>query len=127
MTDNELLLAISDIVSTNSKMLEKRIDRVEDSLNKRIDQVETTLGTRIDEVEASLSTRIDKVETSVHNIRLRMENIIEPHLDEIQECYTSTYKRYQDGVDKIEMLEMNMDIVQSVVKEHAKKLNAMTA
>ena len=164
MTDNELLLAISDIVGKNTKMLEKRIDRVENSVYKRIDEVEASLSTRIDEVEASLSTRIDEVEASlstrideveaslstridevdaslnnkidevdrrlsanVHNILLRMENVIEPRINHIEECYTSTYRRYQDGVDKIEKLEMNMDVVQSVVKEHAVKLSVLTA
>lgn len=40
MSDNELLLAIADIVGRNTKALEHRIDRVENSLNKRIDGVD---------------------------------------------------------------------------------------
>lgn len=142
MTDNELLLAISDIVGKNTKTLEKRIDRVEDSVYKRIDEVEASLSTRIDEVETSLNNKIDEVEaslnnkidevdrrlsTNVHSILLRMENVIEPRINHIEECYTSTYRRYQDGVDKIEKLEMNMEVVQSVVKEHAVKLSVMPA
>lgn len=49
MSDNELLLAISDIVGKNIKVLEHRIDRVENSLNKRIDEVEASLNNKIDE------------------------------------------------------------------------------
>lgn len=49
MSDNELLLAISDIVGKNTKVLEHRIDRVENSLNKRIDEVEASLNNKIDE------------------------------------------------------------------------------
>ena len=113
MTDNELLLAISEIVNKNSKALERR-------LTKRIDELDERLTKRIDEVGYRLST-------DVHNILLRMENRIEPRLDNIEACYTSTYMRYQDGVDKIETLEMNMEVVQSVVKEHSQKLNAMIA
>ncbi|MBQ2901228.1 MAG: hypothetical protein IJE49_05215 [Agathobacter sp.] len=149
MTDNELLLAISDIVGKNTKTLEHRIDRVEDSLNKRIDRVEAKidevdqrlsakidevdqrLSAKIDEVDQRLSAKIDEVDQrlskEVHNILLRMENIIEPRLDHIEACYISTSERYQDGTAKIEALEMNMEVVQSVVREHAKKLNAMTA
>lgn len=135
MTDNELLLAISEIVNKNSKSLElrltKRIDEVEEHLTKKIEEVDERLSRRIDEVEERLSKRIDEVDyrlsTDVHNILLRMENNIEPRLKDIEACYTSTFKRYQDGVDKIENLEMNMEVVQSVVREHAKKLNTMTA
>lgn len=113
MTDNELLLAISDIVDKNSKTLEKR-------LTEKIDEVDTRLSAKLDEVDSRLSTE-------VHNILLRMENNIEPRLDNIEACYTSTYNRYKDGVEKIENLEMNMDVVKSVVREHSKKLNAISA
>lgn len=135
MTDNELLLAISDIVSKNSKSLEqrlsKRIDDVEESLSRKIDEVDERLSRKIDEVDERLSRKIDEVDhrlsTEVHNILLRMENNIEPRLDQIEACYISTYKRYQDGVEKMDTLEMNMEVVQSVVKEHSEKLNAMIA
>ena len=146
MTDNELLLAISEIVNKNSKSLElrltQRIDEVEERLTKKIEEVDERLSRRIDEVgerltkkieevDERLSKRIDEVDgrlsTEVHNILLRIENRIEPGIDDIVSCYTSTYKRYQDGVDKIENLEMNMEVVQSVVREHSEKLNALIA
>lgn len=149
MTDNELLLAISEIVNKNSKGLERRMDRletkideVEDRLSKKIDEVDERLSKKIDEVDERLSKKIDEVENrlsnkidevdrrlsmEIHNISLRMENRIEPRLDHIEECYLSVSKRYQDEADKIEKLEMNMEVVQSVVKEHSVKLNAMTA
>lgn len=105
MSEKELLLSISDIISKNVKVLERRIDRV----------------------EASLSNKIDGVDRRVDNISLRLENIIEPRLSNIESCYTSTYDKYKDGAEKIETLEMNMQVVQSVVKEHGEKLNVLTA
>lgn len=142
MSDNELLLAISDIVGKNSKALERRIDRVEVSLNKRIDEVEASLSNKIEEVDKRLSSKIDEVDkrlsnkidevdkrlsNDVHSVLLRMENIIEPRLNNIESCYTSTYEKYKDGAEKIETLEMNIAVVQSVVKEYGIKLNALTA
>ena len=61
----------------------------------------------------------------MHNIMLRLENIIEPRLSNIESCYTSTYEKYKDGSEKIEFLEMNMTVLQSVVREYGVKLNAI--
>lgn len=58
MTDNELLLSISDI-------LDKKLKPVNDRLKK---------------------------------IELTNENDILPRLQNIESCYTSTYKRYQTGI-----------------------------
>ena len=127
MTDNELLLAIADIVGKNTKVLERRIDRVEVSLNNKIDEVDARLSNKIDEVDARLSNRIDGIEGGVHNIMLRLENIIEPRLSNIESCYTSTYDRYRDESEKINVLEMNMEVLQSVVKEYGVRLSALTA
>lgn len=149
MSDNELLLAIADIVGTNTKALEQRIDRVETSLNNRINEVEASLSNKIDEVDYRLSAKIDEVDHrlsakideidnrlsdkidgvdgSVHNIMLRLENIIEPRLNNIESCYISTYDKYRDGSSKIESLEMNMEVLQSVVKEYGVKLNSLSA
>lgn len=62
MTDNELLLAISD-------MLDKKLKPVNDRLKK---------------------------------IELTQENDILPRLQNIESCYTSTYKRYQTVGRRIE-------------------------
>ena len=138
MSDNELLLAIADIVGKNTKALEHRIDRVETSLNNKIDEVDKRISAKIDEVDNRLSAKIDEVDNRlsnkidgvdgrVHNIMLRLENIIEPRLYNIESCYISTYEKYRDGSAKIESLEMNMEVLQSVVKEYGVKLSAISA
>ena len=160
MSDNELLLAIADIVGRNTKLLEHRIDRVETSLNNKIDEVDQRLSVKIDEVDHRLSAKIDEVDHRlsakidevdqrlsakidevdqrlsnkmdgvdgrVHNIMLRLENIVEPRLNNIESCYTSTYEKYRDGSAKIESIEMNVAVLQSVVKEYGVKLNLISA
>ena len=138
MSDQELLLAISDIVGKNTKALECRIDRVEASLNNKIDEVEASLinkidevdnrlSNKIDELDARLSNKIDGVDGRVNNIMLRLENIIEPRLNHIESCYTSTYDKYRDGIAKIESIQMNVEVIQSVVREYGVRLNMLTA
>jgi len=82
MTDNELLLAISD-------MMDKKLKPVNDRLKK---------------------------------IELTQENDILPRLQNIESCYTSTYKRYQSGINQIESMQADIDVMKSVIREHSQKL-----
>lgn len=169
MSENELLLAISDIVSKNSKVLEQKIDGVEERLTAKIDEVDQRLTARIDALDAkidevdqrlsgqidTLSDQINGLENQVNGlskrmsglskkvnglekktndmsykitkINLQLENDVVPRLSTIETCYTSTYDRYRDGAGRIETLEMDMDVMKSVVKEYGEKLVAMTA
>lgn len=86
MTDNELLLAISD-------MLDKKLKPVNDRLKK---------------------------------IELTQENDILPRLQNIESCYTSTYKRYQTGVEQIEAMQADIEILKKVVTDHSEKLQKIS-
>ena len=86
MTDNELLLAISDT-------LDKKIKPVNDWLKK---------------------------------IELTQENDILPRLQNIEACYTSTYKRYQTGAEQIEAIQTDIEIIKKVVAEHSEKLQKIS-
>ena len=85
MTDNELLLAMSD-------MLDKKLKPVNDRLKK---------------------------------IELTQENDILPRLQNIEACYTSTYKRYQTGIEQIEAMQADIDVMKSVIREHSEKLQKL--
>ncbi|MCM1039104.1 MAG: hypothetical protein NC314_02930 [Roseburia sp.] len=85
MADNELLLAMSD-------MLDKKLKPVNDRLKK---------------------------------IELTQENDILPRLQNIEACYTSTYKRYQTGVEQIEAMQADIDVIKSVIREHSEKLQKL--
>lgn len=86
MTDNELLLAMSD-------MLDKKLEPLKDD---------------------------------VKDIRITLENDILPRLQNIESCYTTTYKRYQSGVNQLEAMQADIDILKKVVSEHSEKLQKIS-
>ena len=86
MTDNELLLAMSDI-------FDKKLKPVNDRLK---------------------------------NIELTQENDMLPRLQNIESCYTSTYKRYQSGIEQLEAIQADIDVIKSVVREHSEKLQKIS-
>ena len=93
MTDNELLLAISQLLDVK--------------LDARLKPMEN---------------RLDRIETKVTNIALTLENDIRPRLNTIESCYTETYNRYKDYADKMEAAFEDIEILKKVVSEHSEKL-----
>ena len=167
MTNNELLLSISDMMDAKLLPIEQRMDRfdqkldkveknlnakidsveqnlnaridsVQQNLNARIDSVEQNLNARIDSVEQNLNARIDSVEQNlncveqslnrqIHILNLKLENIIEPRLNEIESCYISTSERYQIAIEKFQSHEIDLSVIKSIIQEHSKKLKQCTA
>ena len=85
MTDNELLLAISN-------MMDEKLEPVKDD---------------------------------VKSTRILIENDILPRLQNIEACYTSTYRRYSNGIEEMKALKSDMDIIKKVVEEHSEKLKKL--
>lgn len=85
MTDNELLLTMSDL-------LDKKLKPVNDRLKK---------------------------------IELTQENDILPRLQNIESCYISTFKRYQTGIEQMEAMQADMEVMKSVIREHSEKLQRL--
>lgn len=85
MTDNELLLILSDMFDKKLKPINDRLKRIE----------------------------------------LTQENELLPRLQNIEACYLSTSKRYQTGVEQIESMQADIDIIKKVVAEHSEKLQKL--
>ena len=138
MTDNELLLQISNIVNSNTKYLEYRIDQLDEKLSNRIDAVEIKLSNRIDELDERLSARIDELDQKIeavdkklsHDIKricINIENEIKPRLQTIESCYVDTNRRHNANIEKIDKLQIDMEVVQSVLKDHIEYIHQQTA
>lgn len=82
MTDNELLLSISELLDKKLKPIDDRTKQIE----------------------------------------LCLEQDVLPRLQNIESCYTSTYRRYAAGSEEIDALKADMEIIKNVLAEHSKKL-----
>ncbi|MDE6999910.1 MAG: hypothetical protein K2P73_06395 [Lachnospiraceae bacterium] len=86
MTDNELLLAISNAVQS----------------------------------------QIEPLKHDIRDVKLLLENDVLPRLNTIESCYTSTYRRYASGINQLEALQSDVDIIKKVVAEHSEKLQKIS-
>lgn len=99
MTDNELLLAISN-------MIEPLKDDIQ-GIKNRIQGIEGDV--------QEIKYRVTKIETT-------QENKILPRLNTIESCYISTFDRYKDSVEDYEEMKQDIALLKKVVAEHSEKL-----
>lgn len=85
MTDNELLLAISNM----------------------------------------MDTKLEPIKADVKNTKMLLENDVLPRLQNIESCYTSTYRRYASGIEEMKALKADMEIIKKVVADHSEQLKQL--
>ena len=103
MTDNELLLAISD-------MMDKKLNHI----TKDVQEVKKDIKV--------LKTEVENIDIRVKNIELNQETKVLPRLNTIESCYTSTFDRYKDNVEDYEAIKQDISIMKRVMQEHSIKL-----
>ena len=103
MTDNELLLAISD-------MMDKKLNHI----TKDVQEVKKDIKV--------LKTEVENIDIRVKKIELNQETKVLPRLNTIESCYSSTYDRYKDSVEDYEAIKQDVSIMKKVIQEHSIKL-----
>ncbi|MBC6678624.1 hypothetical protein [Zhenpiania hominis] len=122
MTDNELLVAISDMMELHLQPVCQRLDK----LDSRIDRLES----RVDGLEEMLTSldnyvRID-MDTRLKHVELTVENRMLPVLLDLRSCYKDTYERYRKWADHLEGMNQDVILLKRTVTEHSKKLEQLS-
>lgn len=132
MTDNELILTISELMDKKLSPINNRLQKVEgkidivekhmDSLEGHIDDLETSVNERFDAVDK----RFTQNEEMLRRVSLIQETEILPRLQNIEDCYLSTYKRYQKSAEQTDAMQVDLDIIKKVLIEHSQKLQQIS-
>ena len=115
MNNNELLLAISD-------MMDQKLDVI----NVRMDTMENKLDTKIDALENRLDTLDDRLSGEIQKINLTLENIVIPRISHIEQCYLDTSERYIIETGRINGLTTDVQVLKSVVQDHSRQLQKIS-
>ncbi len=125
MSNNELLLAISEMMDSKLEPINEKIDR----LDTKIDGVEKRLDTKIDGVEARLNARINSVESSlkgeINSIYVIIENEIRPDIKMLAQSYVPAAERFEKACMDIEDMKSDIRIIKHVIAEHSEKLQKL--
>ena len=135
MTDNELILSISDLLDKKLIPINESINRLEQRVEKIEKTVDEVILPRFEKIERMqdevILPRLEKIEkmqdevifSKLKKIDLAQENDILPRLRTIEACYTSTYERYQIEVEHMEAMRADMAVMKYVILEHSDKIN----
>ena len=107
MTDNELLLAISEMLDKKLEPMKKDIQNIKSKVKM-------------------IENKTENIENCIRKIELTQENEIFSRLRTIESCYTSTFDRYKDGVEEHETIKQDISIIKNVVTEHSEKLHKIS-
>ena len=117
-----------DVLEENVRVLDGKVqvlgERM-DTLDDKVRVLDENVRTMKEDIHV-LSNRMDKVEDKVHVTNIILENDVTVRLQNIEECYTSTYKRYQEGVEDLDMLKSDMGVVKQVVSKHSEILKRIS-
>lgn len=126
MSDNELLLAISEMMDTK---LDAKLAPIEDSITRIEDKV-----SGIEDKVSGIEDRVSGIEDKVSGIESRvtrievdlLENNVLPRLNTIESCYTDTFNRYKDSAEQMSSVVEDVALLKKVVAEHSEKLQAIS-
>lgn len=155
MTNNELLLSISDMIDsklnaglrlmknemqdmkgelqtelrTMEQGLRSDMQKMEQGLRSDMQKMEQELRSDMQTMEQELRSDMKKMEqelkSDIHMLKLCQENLILPRLNTIESCYTDTYRRYRDDADQMEAVSADVDIMKKVIAEHSQRLQKL--
>lgn len=135
MTDNELLLAISEMLDkkldSELKPVKNDIHSIQDnmhsmqneicSMRNDINSMQNDICSMQNDI-CSMQNDINSMQNDMHSMKMFQENIILPRLNTIESCYTDTYDRYKNHADKMEAVFSDVELLKKVVSAHSEKL-----
>lgn len=129
MTNNELLLSISDMIDSKLnaglRLMKNEMQDMKGELQTELRTMEQGLRSDMQKMEQELRSDIQELRSDIHMLKLCQENLILPRLNTIESCYTDTYRRYRDDADQMEVVSADVDIMKKVIAEHSQRLQKL--
>lgn len=76
--------------------------------------------------DKKLNSALQPLQDDITNIKLKIENTIEPQIKLLAENYIPAAKRYEKQSAKIEAMQADIDIMKKVITEHSEKLHKIS-
>lgn len=132
MTNNELLLAMSDLLDekldVRLKPLEKDVRAITvevESIKEEVSAVKEEVSSVKEEVE-SIKEEISAVKEEQARMNLIIENEIRPSVHLLAENYVPAAKRYESASLEIDEMQADIEMLKKVVSDHSEKLKKIS-
>ncbi len=143
MTNNELLLAISDMMDKKLKSeIQAELQPLKDDishikgdinymksdinhLNNDVSNIKSDINHLNDDV-SNIKSDINHLNDDINSIKMHLENVTDKNIQLLAENYVPAAKRYEKATAKIETMQTDIDVIKSVILEHSDKLQKIS-
>lgn len=84
------------------------------------------LRSRVGRLASDMKSRLEQSEAESRETKLLIETEVLPLQKELSAYNMSTYKRYLDSVEKMDVMEKNQQVIMRVVADHGRKLKQLS-
>lgn len=129
MTNNELLLAISDMMD---KKLKSEIQAELQPLKDDISHIKGDINYMKSDINhlnndiGNIKSDINHLNDDINSIKMHLENVTDKNIQLLAENYVPAAKRYEKATAKIEAMQTDIDVIKSVILEHSDKLQKIS-
>ena len=117
MENPELLKAIGNLLDEKLQPIKNQLVQ----LNERMDRMEEETQ-KLAKYCRNIIDTIVSIQEQDMKIQAAIEVKLVPSFSTIESCYLDTYKRYQDGIEKMKELETDVIVLKQTVHNHSLKL-----
>lgn len=110
MTNEELLVAMSD-------MMDEKLDPLKNEMSEVKERV-----TNIEDRVTNIEDQVANIEDRVTSIELDMENVVKPGVEELCAAYHTEYEKYRTVNEDYDRMTIKVDVMETVVSEHSEKI-----
>ncbi len=129
MTNNELLLAISDMMDKKLKSeIQAELQPLKDDISHikgDINYMKSDINHLNDDV-SNIKSDINHLNDDINSIKMHLENVTDKNIQLLAENYVPAAKRYEKATAKIETMQTDIDVIKSVILEHSDKLQKIS-
>ena len=143
MTNNELLLAISDMMDKKLKSeIQAELQPLKDDishikgdinymksdinhLNNDVGNIKSDINHLNDDI-SNIKSDINHLNDDINSIKMHLENVTDKNIQLLAENYVPAAKRYEKATAKIETMQTDIDVIKSVILEHSDKLQKIS-
>ena len=76
-------------------------------------------------LDTKLKAELQPLKDDIRDIKLDIENTIQPQIQLLAENYVPAAKRYEVAVPKIEAMQADIDIMKKVIAEHSEQIKQL--
>lgn len=114
-----------DRLNTFASRMEVRFEALEaraDALDAKMDAMDAEWKARLAAMDAKWEAKLDAMDMRLKRVEMKLENDVIPRLQNIEDCYRTTFDRYRESVAGYESMQADVEILKRVVMDHSERL-----